>query len=128
MNRSSEHELLLSRLFFGVKEGCLGASSLPVASMLPASLLVTGSQETLGWHLHPSPARSDSLTQEAGTLKSRFPSFSFNFHYVNFAFPGIEILNGWAHLEIKVSKDLIYINGDASLTCREAETRMDELS
>lgn len=92
------------------------------APCLPAGHRFPGD---LGWHLHPSPARSDSLTQEASTLKSRFPSFSFNFHYVNFAFPGIEILNGWAHLEIKVSKDLIYINGDASLTCREAETRMD---
>ena len=46
MNRSSEDELLLSWLFFGVKEGGLGASFLPIARMLPASLLVTGSQET----------------------------------------------------------------------------------
>lgn len=58
-------------------------------------------------------------------LRSCSPRFSFNFHYINFTFPGIEILNGWIHLEIKSEKGIIYINGASSLAHKEAETRMN---
>lgn len=48
---------------------------------------------------------------ESRHLRSCFPSFSFNFHYINFTFPGIKILSGWTHLEIKSAKTSFILMG-----------------
>lgn len=91
---------------------------LPVGHRLPAALG--------GAVIHLLPDAQTWLTYPGSRhLRSCFPSFSFNFHYINFTFPGIEILNDWTHLEIESAKGLIYIDGALSLARKEAQTRMD---
>lgn len=89
------------------------ASSLPAATVLRASPLITASQQPSGGTFIHLLIDAQTWLAYPGSrhLRSCFPGFSFNFHYINFTFPGIEILNGWTHLEIESAKASFILMG-----------------
>lgn len=117
----------LSWLFFLREER--GSEGFTLSLQPTCSLPSCGSQAAAasgGVSIHLLPEAQTWLTHPGRRhLRSCLSSFSFNFHYINFTFPGIEILIGWTNLEIKSAKGFIYINGVSSLAGLQGGGDMD---